>query len=555
MTGVNFAIGTDDFAEIIQKENTYIDKSLWIKELLEDGSKVLLFPRPRRFGKTLNMSMLRYFLEVSGREDYRELFEGLAVEQFPEIIAHQGKYPVIFVSLKSIKKDDFQSAMEGIGLLIQNLFLSYKSLCVGLDPAYQARFNRILDLTASQEELSLSLQFLSEILAKTYSQKAWILIDEYDTPIQQAWLMGYYEKMKSFMQGFLGAALKGNNSLYKSVLTGILRVSKEGMFSDLNNVTVHSMLSAHYGQYFGFTESEVDEICEMAGLVEQRINVREWYNGYKFGEIDIYNPWSIINFAKNKSFEPYWVKTGNSAIIENLIAKGSGSLKADFEVLMRGEIITKPIDENISLPEINSNAELAIWSFLLFSGYLKVVHKETTNQMPNCKIQIPNEEIKGIYQRYFMGWLSQSSSPAQSEEMLRALVTGDIETFEEIFQDFMETSFSYFDIDQKAPEKLYHALVLGMLVSLRNTHQVISNRESGYGRYDVMIEPKDPSKLGVVIEFKSVRKEELMEKALQDALAQIEDKHYAASLNARGIQKILKLGIVFCGKKVLIKAG
>jgi hypothetical protein len=270
--------------------------------------------------------------------------------------------------------------------------------------------------------------------------------------------------------------------------------------------------------------------------------------------VDIYNPWSIINFAKNKSFEPYWVKTGNSAIIESLIAKGSGSLKADFEVLMRGETVTKPIDENISLPEINSNAELAIWSFLLFSGYLKVVHKESTNQMPICKIQLPNEEIKGIYQRYFMGWLSQSSGPAQSEEMLKALVSGDIEVFEEIFQDFMETSFSYFDLDGKNPEKVYHALVLGMLVSLRNTHYVISNRESGYGKYDVMIEPKDISKLGILIEFKSVRKEELMEKALDDALLQIETKGYSSELNTRGIRKIMKLGIVFFGKKVLIKA-
>jgi hypothetical protein len=554
MSGVNFAIGTDDFSEIIREKNTYIDKSLWVKKLIEDGSKVLLFPRPRRFGKTLNMSMLRYFLEMAESKKNRELFSGLAVEKYPEIMAHQGKYPVLFISLKELKSDSFEEFLEDLKKKIQSLYLSHQYLRETLHLSRQPYFDRALAGTMDPSDLKFSLQLLSEWLEGYHSQKVWILIDEYDTPIQQAWLVGYYEKMKSFMQGFLGAALKGNSSLYKSVLTGILRVSKEGMFSDLNNVKVHSMLSEKYGEYFGFTESEVDQICELAGLSGEREKVREWYNGYKFGKIDIYNPWSLINFATDRKFEPYWVKTGNSAIIESLIAKGSGSLKADFEVLMRGETVTKPIDENISLPEINSNAELAIWSFLLFSGYLKVVHKESTNQMPICKIQLPNEEIKGIYQRYFMGWLSQSSGPAQSEEMLKALVSGDVKIFEKIFVKYIRDTMSYFDFGGEHPEKFYHALVLGMLVSLSPTHQVLSNRESGYGKYDVMIIPRDISKLGIIIEFKVADSEAEMAEELEEAFVQIEHKQYVAELNTRGIGKVIKLGIVFFGKKVLIKA-
>jgi hypothetical protein len=549
--GVNFAIGVSDFRALIQNQATYIDKTLLIKDLFEDLSGVILFPRPRRFGKTLNLSMLRYFLDLRDQNS-GHLFDNLLVSKQPEIMAHQGKYPVIFISLKEIKKETYSQALDAFALLIQELFLTHKDLYKDLSPELQDRCHRLLNLNASEVELSKSLHLLSQILQKTYHQKVWILIDEYDTPIHEAWIRGYYERMKSFMQGFLGSALKDNTAVYKSILTGILRISKEGMFSDLNNLKVYSLLSERYGEYFGFTESEVDHICEIAGLSKQREAVRTWYNGYKFGELNIYNPWSIINFATEKKLQPYWVNTGSSAIIESLIAKTSDYFKSDFEVLVQGGTLTKPIDERIVLPEINANAEDAIWSFLVFSGYLKVIHQERTNQAPICQIQIPNEEILGIYQAYFSGWLKKNN-PRQNEIMLEALVSGEPAIFEKLFTKYVEETLSYFDASGHEPERFYHALVLGILVTLRNSHQILSNRESGYGRYDVMIIPKDLSKLGIIIEFKVAESESDLETAATEALDQIQAKNYQAELEARGIKHILKLAIVFFGKKILIK--
>jgi len=549
---VDFGIGISDFAEIINSKFTYLDKSLLIKELLEDGSKVILFPRPRRFGKTLNMTMLRCFLDVRDIKKNKDLFKDLKVSQYPEILKHQGIYPVIYLSLKEIKKNNYKSVLAAIGILIQSLFTSYEDLKADVPEGQRPYFERLLSATASEEELVQSLKFLSMILEKKYDQKVWVLIDEYDTPIHAAWESNYYDEMKSFMQGFLGAGLKDNTAVYKSILTGILRISKEGMFSDLNNVMVYSMLSDFYGSYFGFTEAEVDWICEEADVSGQREQVRSWYNGYKFGNLNIYNPWSIINFAKNKKLGPYWVNTGSSQLIEDLISQAGPELKKDFEILIQGGVIKKPIDEKITLPKINAHAENAIWSFLLFAGYLKIVRIDHESELGECEIALPNIEIMRVYQRYFLNWF-ESIYPAQSNLMLKALITGDIENFEELFTDYVAKSLSYFDVEEGKAESFYHALVLGMIVALRDSHQILSNRESGLGRYDLMIIPKDLSKLGVILEFKSVKKEELLEAGAEMALAQINNKNYEAELEARGIKKILKLAIVFYGKKVLIK--
>ncbi len=554
---VDFAIGTSDFAKIINDKNTYIDKSLWIKDLFEDASNVILFPRPRRFGKTLNMTMLRCFLDIRETEKNKNLFKNLKVFQYPEIMKHQGKYPVIFISLKEAKKNNYQSAIEVIGLLIQTLFASHQNLREYIESnhvIYLDLFDRLSRAKASEEELAQSLKLLSQMLEKKYGQKVWVLIDEYDTPIHAAWEFDFYESMKIFMQGFLGSGLKDNTAIYKSVLTGIMRVSKEGMFSDLNNITVYSMLSNFYGQYFGFTEKEVDWVCNEAGLSDQREKVRDWYNGYKFGDLAIYNPWSIINFAKNKIFEPYWVHTGSSQVIEDLIAKASDDFKFDFEALIQGKTITKPINEKISFPEIHDRIEEAIWSFLLFSGYLKIVSIDRESTDNCCEIALPNIEITRVYQNYFLGWLKKYNS-RQGEKMLDALVSGDVVNFEKSFSKYMQETMSYFDFDKTEdhPEKFYHALVLGMLVYLRSTHQVLSNREAGNGRYDVLIIPKDILKPGIILEFKVADTEKLMAKEAKLALAQINSQNYQAELEARGIKKILKLAIVFFGKKVLIK--
>ncbi len=557
---VDFAIGVSDFSELIKLKATYIDKTLWIKELLEDLSSVILFPRPRRFGKTLNMTMLRCFLDIRSIEKNKDLFKDLKISQHPEILKHQGKYPVIYLSLKEIKKDNYDKAMGGIKVLLQKLFTTHLDLREELAPHYQDRFDRLLNLTAPEEELTQSLEFLSEILEKKYTQKVWILIDEYDTPIHESWSRGYYDSMKSFMQGFLGAGLKDNTAVYKSVLTGIMRVSKEGLFSDLNNVTCYSMLSNFYGVYFGFTEQEVDWICEEADVSAQREQVREWYNGYQYGDLAIYNPWSIINFAKNKKLEAYWVHTGSSQIIEDLIAKTSGEFKFAFEALIQGRSIQKSIQEKISFPEIDHRVESAIWSFLLFSGYLKIIRAIPESETNECEIALPNIEITRVYQNYFLSWLRKSvSGSRKGEEMFDALLLGNVAIFSKIFTNYLQETLSYFDLsageDKTHPEKFYHALVLGMLVYLKNSHQVISNRESGTGRYDVLIIPKDVSKLGIIIEFKVADsdQEKIMKKEAEQALKQIDAENYQAELNARGIKNILKLAVVFFGKKVLIK--
>jgi len=550
---VNFGIGVDDFAELIKLKATYIDKTLLIKELLQDFSSVILFPRPRRFGKTLALSMLKYFLDIKSPEPDKNLFENLNISQYPELLLkHQNKYPVIFISLKEVKKNNIKDAMHGIRVLIQKLFNTHKDLYEDLDHHYQARFDGLLSLTAPEVELAQSLQFLSELLEKKHGQKTWILIDEYDTPIHAAWEFGFYEELKIFMQGFLGSALKSNTSLYKGVLTGILRVSQEGMFSDLNNIMVHSMLSDFYSSYFGFTESEVDWICQEADVSDQREQVRDWYNGYKFGDLNIYNPWSIINFAKNKKLGPYWVNTGSSQMIEHLIARAPSEFKKDFEILIQGGVVTQTIDEKIVLPAINSNAVKAVWSFLLFSGYLKAEKINLVRGNFVADLKIPNAEILSVYENYFMAWF-ESANPEQSNQMLKALISGEIKEFEKMFQDYVEKTLSYFDVGAGKAESFYHALVLGMIVVLRDSHQILSNRESGFGRYDVLIIPKELSKLGIIIEFKVANTEKSMSKEAKLALAQIESNNYQAELNSRGINKILKLAIIFFGKKVLIK--
>ncbi len=554
---VDFGIGVDDFAKIIAKKNTYIDKSLLIKDLIEDASDVILFPRPRRFGKTLALSMLKYFLDIKSSELDKNLFENLNISQHPEILLkHQNKYPVIFISLKEVKKNNLTDAMDGIRALVRKLFVAHQDFREFIQsdyPAYLGPFDRLSQGDSNEVELAGSLQFLSELLEKKYKQKVWIFIDEYDTPIHAAWEFGFYEELKIFMQGFLGSALKSNTSLYKGVLTGILRVSQEGMFSDLNNIMVHSMLSDFYSSYFGFTESEVDWICQEADVSDQREQVREWYNGYKFGDLNIYNPWSIINFAKNKKLGPYWVNTGSTQIIEDLISQSGPELKKDFEILIQGGVIKKPIDEKITLPKLNAQAENAIWSFLLFAGYLKIVRIDHESERGECEIALPNIEITRVYQRYFLAWF-ESTSPAQSNQMLKALVTGDIKIFEKLFQDYVEKTLSYFDVGAGKAESFYHALVLGMIVALKDSHQILSNRESGFGRYDISIIPKDVLKPGIILEFKMAESEKSMGKEAKSALAQINSKNYQAELKSRGISKILKLAIVFYGKKVLIKS-
>lgn len=552
------AIGTSDFKTLIDENYYYVDKSLFIKEIIDDGARVILIPRPRRFGKTLNMSLLRYFYEqAEDGDDSRQLFKGLKIEQHKEIMSRQGKYPVIFLTFKDEKYSSWDDCRRGIELLMSNLYSSHEYILDGdrLNEYQKNSFINILSENADTVELSKSLGQLCNYLHGYHKTKVVILIDEYDVPIQGGYVNNYYNKIIEFMRNFLSGALKDNTYLQKAVLTGILRVSKESIFSGLNNLKVSTILEDKYSEYFGFLEKEVEDILKDNKIESEIKKVKKWYNGYIFGKIIIYNPWSILNYVDNykNGFKLYWVNTSSNDLVKRLLTKGGEAVKQELESLMKGEEIVKVINEDIVMHEIDKGTE-NVWSFLLFSGYLKIVKKEVKNGKPYCNLQIPNLEVLYLCQEIIMSWFNESINNDRFTLMLGSLIRGDIETFEDILSEFVMKSVSYFDTD-KGNESFYHAFVLGMLIGLGDDYQVESNRESGYGRYDVMVIPKDKSKLGIVMEFKKVsqKRNEDLEIAVEAALKQIQDRNYKQELLNRSIDSVLEIGIAFQGKELLVR--
>ncbi len=386
-----------------------------------------------------------------------------------------------------------------------------------------------------------------------YGRKTVILIDEYDTPIQEGYIHGYYPQAISFMRNLLSGALKDNSSLEQGVLTGILRIAKESIFSGLNNLRICSLLTPEFSQHFGFLEKEVEKLLQDYQVGADIDEVKNWYNGYVFGDTIIYNPWSIINYADQwrNGFRPYWVNTSSNDLIRQMLTTSPAVVKEELECLIRGESIRKEIQDNIVFQEIENNSS-ALWNFLLFSGYLKIVSKEQHKRL-YAELKIPNVEVEYLFEDIILKWFESSIQDKHHQMMLSALVNGDLLTFEDIFQDFVMKTFSMFDTGGEEPEKVYHAFVLGLLVSLQDSYEVRSNRESGYGRYDVMIIPRDLSSKGVIIEFKKARRNENLDQAVTAALAQIETKDYACELLVLGCEDILKIGIAFQGKKVRIR--
>ncbi len=549
---LNFPIGTSDFEKIRLSDAEYVDKTQWIAEILQDKKEVLLFPRPRRFGKTLNLSMLKYFFDL--RRDSKHLFKNLMIEKLPEF-AHVNRYPVIHLTLKDVKADTYESAITKIGMVIAKVYTEHAYLLEStiLDVDAREYFAAVKGVRATKEQLETSLYDLSDWLHAYHQTKTVILMDEYDSPVHAAYTEGYYEQLIGFMRSFMGSAFKDNSHLFKGVITGILRVSKEGMFSGLNNIDVYSLLSDKYAQYFGFTQEEVDVLLEKTGQPDNRQMIRDWYNGFKFGTCEIYNPWSLINyFSKGGEPNVYWVNTSSNDLVKDILAEGAGSLKSEFEALMRGESISQLIDEFVTLPELRNQANMA-FSLLVFSGYLKIMSKERIGTRYRCQICIPNREIQELFEGLFSAFFNTKTySMDQYSALLTSLVTGDIVLFEELLQDYLLATFSYYDVTEKEPERFYHGFVLGLLVSLQNTHWVKSNKESGYGRYDVLIIPKDQTQypLGTMIEFKVVRKPEGLDQGIEIAFQQIEDQKYRVELEALGISKIQTLAIVFCGKQM-----
>ncbi|KLU61173.1 putative AAA-ATPase [Peptococcaceae bacterium CEB3] len=553
------AIGVSDFRKMLTGDYYYVDKTLFIKDILEDGSEIILLPRPRRFGKTLNMSMLRYFLERSA-PDNRELFENLAISRHAVCMAKQGQYPVIYLTFKDLKHNTWNVTYDSFVQLIyteynRHLYLMDSPVMSDMDKKY---FHRVSMEEGSEADYASSIKKLSEFLSKHYGKKTIILIDEYDVPIQQAYLKQYYDPLISFLRNFMTAALKDNNYLEKAVLTGVMRVARESLFSGLNNLSVQTIVNKAYSTHFGFMETEVEEILNYYGIGPQIEEVRNWYNGYIFGDTVVYNPWSVLQYTQNweEGLQPYWVNTSDNEIVHRLISRGGPDLQMELEDLLQGTPVVKTINQNISMGEVDKNDQ-NVWSFLLFTGYLKPISRDIIDGEMICGLAIPNREVQTIYRDIVKSWFSDSVHSEFLKTLLKSLISGQIKVFAGHFREYVQSSFSYFDTGGKVPEKIYHAFVLGLLVGLRPDYEIKSNRESGYGRYDVMVIPRDTGRAGIIIEFKSVEQGDVkdLEPIAEIALQQIEAQEYPRELSERGIHKIIKLGIVFRGKEVWVRAG
>lgn len=549
-------IGISDFRDVIDGNYAYVDKSLLIEEIVNNGTQVALIPRMRRFGKTLNLSMLRYFFEKKDR-DTSYLFKNLYIWKKKEYQALQGKFPVIFLTLKDVKHPSMEETVLSLQDIVGEEFKRHRYLLNDetLTPEDKDYFHKVITLQLNPILFQKSLLRLTEWLSRFHQTKVILLIDEYDTPSHSAFVGGFYETFISFFRNWLSAGLKDNEYIERAVLTGILRITKESMFSGLNNESTFTLLDEQFKDKFGLLESEVITLLKEYGLPDKLQSIREWYNGYRIGSCrEIYNPWSVLKCIHNNGvLAPYWVNTSDNALMKQLIAKGGEGLKADIEKLLQNGIVEKSIDEGISFPALLHSGN-AVWSLLLYSGYLSLDTAPTFGTP--CRLRIPNFEVLVLYQSMILDWFTSSLEENKYHLLLNSLTNGDVETFSKIFHQFMLSSISVFDVPANDSEKIYHAFVLGTLVGLKESHEIKSNRESGYGRYDVMIIPKNPHHLGIIMEFKKTDLNEKtdLETAAASAMKQIEERQYAQELYDRGIKRILYLAFAFKGKEVLIQS-
>lgn len=552
------SLGAQDFEYIRSNHCFYVDKTCFIKEWWENRDVVTLITRPRRFGKTLNMCMLEQFFSVQykGRTD---LFEGLDIWKEEPYRDIQGTWPVIFLSFAGIKGEDYQTARGGIIQKILDLYGEYRFLQESdvLNAQERAYFDYVKPDMAD-EVVALALQRLAICMNRYYGRKTLIFLDEYDTPLQEAYLNGYWKEMTGFIRGLFNNTFKTNRYMERGVLTGITRVSKESVFSDLNNLSVVTTTSEKYASCFGFTEQEAFDALDRYGLSEQKKNVKEWYDGFAFGSRrDIYNPWSITSFLSEKELSAYWANTSSNALAGKLIQTGPPSIKIAMEDLLAGKTIQTQIDEEIIFQQLDNNVT-AIWSLFLASGYLKVEKRILEQGVKTYFLSLTNFEVKLMFRKMIDGWFKEI--PGRYNEFITALLTGDVVYMNEYMNDITRKTFSSFDVGKKPsekaePERFYHGFVLGLIVDASLEYRITSNRESGLGRYDVVMEPLKPGNPAFVLEFK-VRKptEKNLEETVANALAQIKEKNYDAELTARGIPKeqIRHYGFAFEGEKVLI---
>ena len=552
-------IGLSDFKEIIEYDYYYFDKTKFIENILEDRSKVKLFTRPRRFGKTLNISMLKYFFDVKNKDENKNLFEGLNISK-SEYFNKQGEFPIISISFKDYNEKNWKSGFREVKGIIERLYTKYKFLTEKMDEIEIEKFNsvrRTLDLA----DWKNSLLNLSKYLYEYYGKKVIVLIDEYDQPIINSYINGYYNETIDFFKSFYGSVLKDNEYLEMSVITGILRVAKENIFSGLNNLEVHTILDSEFTEYFGIMENEVEEALKDFNLEYELEDVQKWYNGYLFGDTKVYNPWSIINFLKKGKLRPYWVNTSGNGLIQLYLEKLKNEIFDEFSRLLNKENIFETINDSMTFGNLEANFEKNIWNLFFHSGYLTLAKKNDEDE-EEVYLKIPNEEILKMFSKMFIEVYFRDSN--NFSKFTNALKSGDIEKFKFELNKILLENTGIFDVNGNYKEQFYHGLMLGLILKLRNEYEITSNGFAGKGRYDLLLKPKNilGRREGIIFELKIVNLveklekdnlEKKLEKECEIALRQIDEKKYSSVLRNAGIEKVLKIGIAFLGKEFEVK--
>ena len=544
-------IGNSDFKDIIEKKSFYVDKTELIEDVLYKNATVSLFTRPRRFGKTLNMSMIKYFFDVRNKDENRKLFEGLKIFG-SEYMREQGKYLVIFVSLKDLRADTWEDTFEGLESFISDLYAEFEDMREIMNKRDKIKFDKIF-YEEEKGDYETALKLLSNYIYKYYGKKVIILIDEYDAPIINAFDKGYYNEAINFFRVFYSSALKTNDSLKYGILTGITRIIKEGIFSGLNNLKVDTILNKKFSEYFGLLESEVIKMLDYFEMKYKIEEVKEWYNGYIFGDKRVYNPWSIINYVDNGEIKAYWANVSGNTLLENMLDQAGEDVYTDLKRFTDGESIEKYISDGTTIKSLLSNDD-GVWQLFLYSGYLtkakEQIEIDGTSEYTNIyNLKIPNKEIRKYFGNMFLNRFF--GTELKTSILIKALENRDIKKFEKTLGEIMVNMLSHFDLDSEM-EKIYQVFMIGLVGFLMGKYEIISNNESGYGRYDLAMIPIKSNEKAYLMEFKISKTEKGMTLKAEEALKQIDEKKYDTRLKARGIKNILKIGIAFYGKKVKV---
>ena len=557
MAWIPLPIGIDNFEKVVKGGYYFVDKTLFIKELLDMKGEVNLFTRPRRFGKTLNMSMLRYFFEKGGT-DNKELFRGLKImDAGEEYLAHMGKYPVISISLKSMKQYSYELAFDMLKKAVREEYKRHwdevmDNAKVGVTE--KERYRRLRDLEGTESDYADSLKFLSECLYTCTGQRSVILIDEYDVPLENAYFSGFYDRMVALIRSLFESALKTNDNLEFAVVTGCLRISKESSFTGLNNLNVVSITNKTFAEHFGFTQEEVEQMLRDYGLEENLETVRKWYDGYQFGETEVYNPWSVINYVnscykdKHAFAKPYWSNTSSNSIVRNLVEHADISVKQEIEALIEGGTIEKPIHEDITYDDMDSTED-NLWNFLFFTGYLKKISERQEGETIYMEMAIPNSEVRYVYKNAVLRWFEEKTKKKELTPLYESMLNGDSEKMAELLSENLMETISFYDYQ----ESYYHGFLAGMLKNIGN-YIVQSNRESGNGRPDILVRYPSVRGKAIIIEIKVAKTYQGLEEKCDEALQQIEEQKYEEALRQEGYQDILKYGVAFYRKECMVKA-